>query len=311
YTTLFRSRFYQEKGSTAVWQYGQGIPNVYAIVFRQLLDRAQYLGLDKSDYHYEALFANAAIKNERLFTDALFAYYRDIHSGRNAASIFSYNAFATQGHADEDSLLLNSLLAINNPLDLLTLSDRLQPGHIFYQSLKAELRGQIELADNGKVKQLQRSLDMQRWIFHFAHKQLIIVNIASATLRYYEGAELKLSMKTVVGKPSTKTPRFAAWCHQVIFYPYWHVPYSIAVNEILPQCKRNPSVLDAMNMQVLNAKGVVVDPASINWGSLSKSNFPYRFRQSTGCDNSLGVIKFNLTSPYSVYMHDTNNKNVF
>ena len=34
-------------------------------------------------------------------------------------------------------------------------------------------------------------------------------------------------------------------------------------------------------------------------------------RQSTGCDNALGVIKFNLTSPFDVYMHDTNLKSAF
>ena len=38
---------------------------------------------------------------------------------------------------------------------------------------------------------------------------------------------------------------------------------------------------------------------------------PYTFRQTTGCYNALGVVKFNLTSPYSVYLHDTNIKSVF
>jgi murein L,D-transpeptidase YcbB/YkuD len=66
-----------------------------------------------------------------------------------------------------------------------------------------------------------------------------------------------------------------------------------------------------MNLQVLNSKGRVVSPYSINWKSYNKNNFPFTFRQSTGCDNALGVIKFNLTNPYSVYMHDTNVKSVF
>ena len=58
-------------------------------------------------------------------------------------------------------------------------------------------------------------------------------------------------------------------------------------------------------MQVLTKAGKIVDPYSINWDSLSPSWFPYVLRQSTGCDNSLGVVKLNFYSPYSVYLHDT------
>jgi murein L,D-transpeptidase YcbB/YkuD len=58
-------------------------------------------------------------------------------------------------------------------------------------------------------------------------------------------------------------------------------------------------------MQVLNKSGKRVDAGSINWNSLSPSSFPYTLRQSTGCDNSLGIVKLNFYSPYSVYLHDT------
>ena len=155
------------------------------------------------------------------------------------------------------------------------------------------------------------SLNYFRWIHHFRFDKSIVINIASATLRYYEDDSVKLKMKVVVGKPATKSPRFAAYCNQLILYPYWNVPSSIALNELLPKFKRNPSVIDAMNMQVIDGNGKVVDHYKMNWHRYNKNYFPYRFRQSTGCDNSLGVIKFNITSPFSVYMHDTNNKTAF
>ena len=66
-----------------------------------------------------------------------------------------------------------------------------------------------------------------------------------------------------------------------------------------------------MNIQLIDSKGRIVDPGKLNWRNYNKAYFPFRMRQSTGCDNSLGVIKFDLTSPYSVYLHDTNNKVVF
>jgi len=31
----------------------------------------------------------------------------------------------------------------------------------------------------------------------------------------------------------------------------------------------------------------------------------------TGCDNSLGIVKFDIEDPFSIYMHDTNHKELF
>lgn len=108
------------------------------------------------------------------------------------------------------------------------------------------------------------------------------------------------------------TPIFRAYLTRVITYPYWNVPRSIAVNEFLPKIKRNPEdFLDAMKMQVLDAKGRIVSHKEVDWKSMSARNFPYRLRQSTGCDNALGVIKFDLESPYDVYLHDTNHRELF
>lgn len=278
--------------------------------FRMLLDSAHYLGLEKEKYHYRQLFGQVGNSQagELLFDDALFSFCRDVHAGSSISTMFSYNSFA--GHSI-DSFLRTVVTAISTPADIAGLPQRLEPHHRLYHQLKAELRTQLTMGEPRKIKQLQDAMNVQRYLSHFHFAQRIVVNIASASLSYYQDDELVLYMKTVVGKPATKTPRFAAHCHQVIFYPYWHVPYSIAVNEILPMCKRNPSVLKALNMQVINSKGIVVNPASVNWKSLGATNFPYQLRQSTGCDNALGVIKFNLTSPYSVYLHDTNNKDAF
>ena len=62
-------------------------------------------------------------------------------------------------------------------------------------------------------------------------------------------------------------------------------------------------------MQVIDRNGKVIE--SLTWKKYNRNYFPFRLRQSTGCDNALGVIKFNLTSPFGVYLHDTNNKAAF
>jgi murein L,D-transpeptidase YcbB/YkuD len=64
-------------------------------------------------------------------------------------------------------------------------------------------------------------------------------------------------------------------------------------------------------MQVVDARGRVVDHHRVNWTDFHAGYFPYTIRQSTGCDNALGVLKFDIETPYGVYLHDTNNKSAF
>ena len=118
-------------------------------------------------------------------------------------------------------------------------------------------------------------------------------------------------MRMIMGKRSTPTPTLLSKVDQVILYPYWHVPYSIATKELLPAIKRNPGYIDAGNYQVLNKAGKIMDPYSINWHAYSRSYFPFIIRQSTGCDNALGLLKLNFYSPFGVYLHDTPNKSMF
>ncbi len=66
-----------------------------------------------------------------------------------------------------------------------------------------------------------------------------------------------------------------------------------------------------MGMQLLGSDGSIVDYHDLPWGTFTAANFPYRVRQVTGCGNALGVIKFGLTDPFDVYMHDTNLKEGF
>ena len=187
----------------------------------------------------------------------------------------------------------------------------LEPADAAYASLKKELYRQKERNKKDSVASLLLSMNYYRWIHHFKFDRFIVVNLAAARLQYYEDDSLLLQMKTVLGKSSTPTPRFAAWCDQVILYPYWYVPKSIIFNEYMPILKKNPSWLDAHNMQVVDASGKVLDHHGLDWSSFHSGYFPYSIRQSTGCDNALGVIKFNINTPYGVYLHDTNNKTAF
>lgn len=160
------------------------------------------------------------------------------------------------------------------------------------------------------VEQVYETLNTYRWINRFSSGKYIVVNVPSATLRVVDSqGATTLHSRVVMGKTSTKTPNFAALVPGMVLYPYWNVPRSITMKELLPKIRRNPAaVLDAQNLQIIDAKGKVVNPAAIDW---TTKTFPYRLRQSTGCDNALGLIKFEVTSPYAIFLHDTNNRSVF
>lgn len=163
-----------------------------------------------------------------------------------------------------------------------------------------------------KIEELKATLNYLRWIDQIKRNSFVLLlNIPSAYLMIYDNGEIVLDSKVVVGKATTHTPTLTSTITEVILYPYWNVPYKIATRELLPAIKRNVGYIEANNFQVLNKEGRVLNPYSINWSGLSAGYFPYVIRQSTGCDNSLGIVKFNFYNPFTVYLHDTPYKALF
>ena len=164
-----------------------------------------------------------------------------------------------------------------------------------------------------RVNQIKESLNDWRWTGRLKEREFILVNIPAARLQIVKiDSTTDVSMKVIVGKMATQTPAFTSYITGVTTYPYWVVPFSIATKEMLPKIRKRLSYLEDNNLQIIDGKGNVVDNvAGLNWNRYSQNYFPYTIRQSTGCDNSLGVLKFDLNSPYSIYLHDTNAKGLF
>lgn len=296
-----------------------------AALRRQLqtaIDSAAWRGLDSSRYHpaevregLEGLPGpadSAELKRwDRIYTDAAITYCKDLYQGNGIYSMISYDGISPLYEEADCKFLLDKLIHIGSAPAFKELIDSLEPAQKEYRLLRDSLYATLRNSRSYKQRQLAASMNGYRWIRHYRFNQFIVVNIASATLRYYKADSVKLGMKIVAGQVSKRTPRFAAWCDKIILYPYWNVPRKIAVNEFLPVFKRSPFMVAVMNMQIIDGQGKILDPASIHWEQYNKENFPYSMRQSTGCDNALGVIKFDINSPYDVYMHDTNFKLAF
>ena len=163
-----------------------------------------------------------------------------------------------------------------------------------------------------RIKQLTKAANDYRWLRALGENQrVVLVNLPSAQLKVYEKDKVLLSMKLIVGKGSTQTNSFSTFIKQVTINPYWNVPHSIAVNEMLPRFKKDNDYISRTHLQILSEKRKILNPNKIDWNSYDENKFPFYIRQSTGCDNSLGVLKLEFDSPYGVYLHDTPEKSLF
>jgi L,D-transpeptidase YcbB len=232
-------------------------------------------------------------------------------------TVTSNKVSRTNNHLILKLYQLGIIDSLNNSLPDSTLKQKLKEAQRQFTlppdgTLSSNTLQQLNVPLSVRLQQLTISLNYYRWLPGFIQNQsVIVVNIPAAYLKVYQKNKILLEMRMIVGKKVTPTPTLASTVDEVILYPYWHVPYSIATKELLPHIKRNPGYIDANNYQVLNSSGKIMDPYAINWIALSASYFPYLIRQSTGCDNALGLLKLNFYSPSGVYLHDTPNKSLF
>jgi len=177
--------------------------------------------------------------------------------------------------------------------------------------VNASLISQLNNTPWEQFKQVAITLDKFKQLPDTMPVTYAMVNIPSFRLRVTDCDTVAFESRVVVGAPATRTPELSSEISNFITYPQWTVPYSIIFKEMLPKIQKNVDYLDKQNLMVVDRFDSIIDPHTINWSKLSKTNFPYLLKQRQGDDNSLGVIKFNFRNKYSVYLHDTNARSLF
>lgn len=162
-----------------------------------------------------------------------------------------------------------------------------------------------------RFKRLALSLDKYKLMPDTLPATYVWVNIPSYNLKVIDSGFVALESKVIVGATKTRTPELTSYISNFITYPQWTVPYSIVFKEMLPAIQKDINYLKKQNLMVVDRYDSVLDPAKINWSKLSKKKFPYLLKQREGDDNSLGVMKFNFSNKYAVYLHDTNARWMF
>ncbi|WP_332686123.1 L,D-transpeptidase family protein [Bosea sp. (in: a-proteobacteria)] len=144
--------------------------------------------------------------------------------------------------------------------------------------------------------------------FNFTERY-VVVNIPGASVEAVENGTVQRRHLAIVGRPDRPSPVLQASITSVNLNPYWTVPMSIVKADIIPHMRKDPGFIAKSNMKLLGAENREIDPASVNWASLTN---PYFYvRQDPGPTNSLGQLKIDMPNGEAVYMHDTPKKTLF
>ena len=178
-------------------------------------------------------------------------------------------------------------------------------------ALDAQTLAELNVPAEARVNQIQLNLERWRWLPQDLGRRRIEVNIAAYELQVIDDDEIAMQMRVVVGKAYRRTPVFSDTVRYIVLNPNWHVPKTIAVDELIPKIQKDSTYLERFGMHLIGADSKEVDPSTVDWKGITAENFPYRLRQDPGRLNALGQMKFMFPNGYDVYLHDTPSRRLF
>ena len=168
-----------------------------------------------------------------------------------------------------------------------------------------------------RLEEIEESLKWLETIPVPQSDSLVVVNIPSYQLYAWtaadRGKKASLTMRVVVGKAATShTPILGGEISHLVFRPYWYVPRSIIVKEMLPAYAKDAGYFDKHQLELCASNddaspGLPATPENVE----KLRAGAYGVRQKPGPRNSLGKVKFIFPNPESVYLHDTPAKSLF
>ncbi|MEH6789285.1 L,D-transpeptidase family protein [Parasphingorhabdus sp.] len=170
--------------------------------------------------------------------------------------------------------------------DLPAYFDALRPRNPHYRALS---RAHAAETDDEKRATLAVNLERWRWMPLVMGDRYLLVNAASFEVTLWDKNRKIGAWPNIVGKTKSPTPVFDATVSGVILNPWWEILTSIVAESIGALVRNHPATA--------RRKGYVIQDG--------------RYRQRPGPGNALGQMKLVMPNPYSIYLHDTPNKNLF
>jgi murein L,D-transpeptidase YcbB/YkuD len=171
-------------------------------------------------------------------------------------------------------------------------------------------KGTVEALNFSKRKRKEQILvNLERWKWYPKEmgEEYLVINIPDYKLVLVKNEDTIRTHKTIVGRDKRPTPVLSSNLTHVVLNPTWTVPPTILREDVIPAISRNRGYLAQTNIKIYDGNGKVV--SANNW-KLSEAK-RYRYVQSPGTFNSLGMVKIIFPNRFSVYLHDTNHRDFF
>lgn len=173
-----------------------------------------------------------------------------------------------------------------------------------------------------RVRQLQVDMEKMRWFPQYFENRYIFVNLAFSYFLLFDGSTdwtRTMSFRTVNGRPARKSPTMIDEVQRVIINPFWVVPPTIFSEDKVNDLKNLNAdqirqYFTLHNYEVWDSDfRQKIDPTTVDWLGISQGRVApdIQIRQLPHLGNALGVLKFDLTNSYSIYLHDTNQRELF
>ena len=160
-----------------------------------------------------------------------------------------------------------------------------------------------------KVAKIKLNLDRIKWLKRGHDRYHIFVNIPSYTMYMLDGLDIIETMRVITGRKGHESPVFYGRVRTIVLNPS-----SIIRHETIPKLQKDPGYTNKKKIEIhtgYSEHSPIVNPYSVNWHKYGRKLPPYKFMQSPGEQNALGKVKYLFPNKYAVYMHDTNQRNLF
>ncbi|MES2575714.1 MAG: L,D-transpeptidase family protein [Bacteroidota bacterium] len=165
----------------------------------------------------------------------------------------------------------------------------------------------LNFSKKQRKEQILANLERWKWFPKEMGNEYVIVNVPDYKLSVVKSNDTMRVHKVVVGTAKRKTPILSSKLSAAVFNPTWTVPPTIIKEDVIPAITKSRSYLAQKNIKVYNRNG---DSVSAEDWKLEYAK-GYRYVQSPGTFNSLGMVKILFPNHFSVYLHDTNHRDYF
>lgn len=172
-----------------------------------------------------------------------------------------------------------------------------------------------------RMRQVRLDMEKLRWFPQYVEDRYIFVNLAMSYLSLIDksdGGNYSMSFRTINGRATRKSPTMKDKIVYIVINPFWVVPPTIFREDKVEEIKNLypweiRQYFDTRHYQVWNKSFTQrIDPASIDWYNMDPNqDVNIYIRQQPHRMNALGSLKFMMTNSYAIYLHDTNQRELF